>query len=177
MGCHFFLYIVLGLTFKSLIHPELIITYNFCKSPISFSTCEYLISLLLFIQETILTLLHILDSLTKISWPTSSRDLLLLFSCSVTQSCLTLCDPMDYRTPRFPVLYHLPELAQTHVHWQVNGAIQPSHPLSSPSLSAFNLSHHQDLLQWVICLHHVVKVLELQFQHQSLQWIFKGDIL
>ena len=55
---------VLGLTFKSLIHPELIITYSFCKSAISFSACECLISLL-FIQETILTLLHILESLIK----------------------------------------------------------------------------------------------------------------
>ena len=58
---------------------------------------------------------------------------------SVAQSCLTLCDPMDYTTPGFPVLHHLPELAQTHVR-RVGDAIQPSHPLSSPSLPAFNLS-------------------------------------
>ena len=50
--------------------------------------------------------------------------------CSVTQSCLTLCDPMDWSTPGFPVLYHLPEFAQTHVHW-VGDAIQSSHPLLS----------------------------------------------
>ena len=48
--------------------------------------------------------------------------------CSITQSCPTLCDPMDCRTPGFPVLHHLPELDQTHVHW-VGDAIQPSHPL------------------------------------------------
>ena len=59
--------------------------------------------------------------------------------CSVTQSCLTLWDPMDCSTPGFPVLHHLPEFAQTHVHW-VADAIQPSRPLSSPSLPAFNLS-------------------------------------
>ena len=59
---------------------------------------------------------------------------------SVAQSCLTLCDPMDYSTPGFLVLHHLPELAQTHVHW-VSYAIQPSHPLSSPSPPVFNLSH------------------------------------
>ena len=59
--------------------------------------------------------------------------------CSATQSCLTLCDPKDCSKPRFPVLHHLPKLAQTHVHW-VSDAIQPSHPLSSPSFSAFNLS-------------------------------------
>ena len=60
---------------------------------------------------------------------------------SVTQSCLTLCDPMDCSTPGFPVHHQLQELAQTHVH-RVSDAIQPSHPLSSPSPPAFNLSQH-----------------------------------
>ena len=78
---------------------------------------------------------------------------------SVAQSCLTLCDPMDCSTPGFPVLYQLPELAQTHVH-RVSDAIQPSHPLSSPSPPAFNLSQHQGLFQWVSSSHQVVKVLE-----------------
>ena len=58
---------------------------------------------------------------------------------SVAQSCPTLCDPMDCSTPGFPVHHHLPELAQTHVHW-VSDAIQPSHPLPSPSPPAFNQS-------------------------------------
>ena len=62
--------------------------------------------------------------------------------CLVTQLCLTLCSPMDCSMPGFPVLHHLPELAQTHVHW-VSDAIQPSHPLSSPFPLAFNLSQHQ----------------------------------
>ena len=62
--------------------------------------------------------------------------------CSVAKSCLTLCDPMDSSIPGFPVLYHLPEFAQTHVHW-VSNAIQPSHPLSLPSPPAFNLSQHR----------------------------------
>ena len=61
---------------------------------------------------------------------------------SVTQSCLTLCDSMDCSTPGFPVLHQLPELSQPHVHW-VGDAIQPSHPLSSPSPLPFNLSQHQ----------------------------------
>ena len=65
---------------------------------------------------------------------------------SVAQSCLTLCDPMDYSMPGFPVLHQLPELTQTHVH-PVGDAIQQSHPLSSPSPPAFNLSHHQGLFQ------------------------------
>ena len=96
--------------------------------------------------------------------------------CSVTQLCPTLCDSMNCSTPGFPVLRHLPELAQTHVHW-VSDAIQPSHPLSSPSLPAFNLSQHQNVFQWVSSLHQVAKVLELQLQHQSFQWIFRTDFL
>ena len=65
-----------------------------------------------------------------------------IFCCSVARSRLTLCDPMDCSTPGFPVLYHLPELAQIHVHW-VGDAIQPSCPLSSPSPLALNLSQHR----------------------------------
>ena len=78
-------------------------------------------------------------------------------------SHVRLCDSMDSSTPGFPALHHLPELAQTHVHW-VGDAIQPSHPLSSPSAPAFDLSQHQGFFQWVSCLHHVAKVLELQHQ-------------
>ena len=89
--------------------------------------------------------------------------------CSVAQLCLTLCDPMDCRMPGFPVLHHLPELTQTHVHW-VRDAIQPSHPLSSPSPTTFNLSKHQGLFQWVSSLHQVAKVLEIQLQHKSFQY-------
>ena len=92
----------------------------------------------------------------------------------VAQSCPTLCGPMDCSMPGFPVLHHLPELAQTHVHW-VGDAIQPSHPLSSPSPPAFYLSQH--LFQWVGSPHQVVKVLKLQLQHQSWQWIFRVDFL
>ena len=62
------------------------------------------------------------------------------------------CDPMDCSTPGFPVHHQLPELAQTHVHW-VSDAIQSSHPLSSPSPPAFNLSQHQSLFQWVSSSH------------------------
>ena len=63
---------------------------------------------------------------------------------SVTQSCPTLCNPMDCSTPGFPVHHQLPEPTQTHVH-RVSDAIQPSHPLSSPSGSAFDLSQHEGL--------------------------------
>ena len=95
---------------------------------------------------------------------------------SVTQSCLTLCDPMDCSMPGFPVYHQFPELAQTHVHW-VADAIQPSHPLLSPSLPDFNLSQHQGLFQWVSSSHQVAKLLEFQLQHQSFQWIFRTDFL
>ena len=78
---------------------------------------------------------------------------------SVTQSCPTLCDHMDCSTPGLPVHHQLPELTQTHVHW-VSDAIQPSHPLSSPSHPTFNLSQYQGLFQWVSSLQQVAKVLK-----------------
>ena len=73
-------------------------------------------------------------------------------SSSVTQSCLTLCDPLDCSMPGFPVHHQFLEFAQTHVH-SVGDAIQPSHPLSSPSPSALNLFQHQGLFQSVNSLH------------------------
>ena len=78
---------------------------------------------------------------------------------SVTQSCLSLCNPMNCSMPGFPGHHQLPELTQTHTH-RVSDAIQPSHPLSSPSPPAFNLSQNQGLFQWVSYLHQVAKVLE-----------------
>ena len=91
---------------------------------------------------------------------------------SVAQSCLTLCDPMNCSMPGYPVHHLLPELAQTHVH-QVDDAIQPSHPLSSPSSPAFNLSQHQGLFRELSSSHQVAKALELSFQQWSFQWIFR----
>ena len=88
---------------------------------------------------------------------------------SVTQSCTTLCDPMNHTTPGLPVHHQLPESTQTHVH-RVDGAIQPSHPLSPSSPSTFNLSQSQ-----IGSSHQVARVLELQLQHQSFQWIFRVD--
>ena len=79
----------------------------------------------------------------------------------VAQSCPTLCDPMNCSTPGLPVHHQLLEFTQTHVH-RVSDAIQPSHPLSSPSPPAPNPSQHQSLFQWVNCSHQVAKVLEFQ---------------
>ena len=101
---------------------------------------------------------------------------------SVAQLCLTLWDPMDHSTSGLPVHHQLLEYTQTHVHW-VGDAIQPSHPLSSPSPPALNLSKHQGLFKWVnwkVCVmssHQVAKVLEFQLQHQSFQWTLKTDLL
>ena len=95
---------------------------------------------------------------------------------SVTQSCTTLCDPMDCSTPGLPVHHQLLEFTQTLVHW-VGDAIKPSHPLSSPSPPTSNLSQHQGLFKWVSSSHQVAKVLEFQLQHQSFQRIFRTDFL
>ena len=81
--------------------------------------------------------------------------------CSVAQSCPTLCDPMNRSTPGLPVNHQLQEFTQTHVH-RVGDAIQPSHPLSSPSPPAPNPSQHQGLFQWINSSHEVAKVLEFQ---------------
>ena len=88
---------------------------------------------------------------------------------SVTQSYPTLCDPMNCSTPSFSVHHQLPEFTQTHAH-RVSDAIQPSHPLSSPSPPAPNPSQHQGLFQWVNSAHEMATVLEFQLPHQSFQW-------
>ena len=98
-----------------------------------------------------------------------------LFS-SITQLCLTICDPMNHSTPGLPVHHQLPEFTQTHVH-RVSDAIQPSHPLLFPSHPAPNTSQHQSLFQWVNSSHTVAKVLEFQLQHQSFQWTPRTDLL
>ena len=107
--------------------------------------------------------------------PNSFWNLLLNQFSSVAQSCLTLCYPMNLSTPGLPVHHQLPESIQTHVHC-VGDAIQPSHPLLSPS-PALNLSQHQGLFQWVSSSHQVAKVLEFRLQHQSFQWTPRTDLL
>ena len=95
---------------------------------------------------------------------------------SVSQSCPTLCDPMNHSTPGLPVHHQLPEFTQTHVH-RVREAIQLSHPLSSPSPPAPNPSQHQGHFKWVSSSHRVAKVLEFQIQHQYFQWKPRTDLL
>ena len=82
---------------------------------------------------------------------------------SLTQFCLILCDPKDCSMLGFPVDHQFSEFTQNHVH-RPGDAIQPSHPLFSPSPPAFSLSQHEGLSQWVSSSHHVAKVLEFQLQ-------------
>ena len=103
------------------------------------------------------------------AWNTYYIDLILghikslnkLHFTSVAQSCPTLCDPMNRSTPGLPVHHQRPEFTHTHIH-RISDAIQPSHPLSSPSPPAANPSQHQGLFQWVNSSHEVAKVLEFQ---------------
>ena len=81
---------------------------------------------------------------------------------SVIQLCPTLCNPINRSTPGLPVRHQLPESTQTHVHW-VGDAIQPSHPLLSPSPPALNISQHQDLFKWVSSSYQLAKVLSFSF--------------
>ena len=118
---------------------------------------------------------HKINHQTKQWYPTYATFYSVQFS-SVTQSCPTLCDPMNHSMPGLPIHHQLPESTQTHVHW-VGDAIQPSHPLSSPSPPAPNPSQHQGLFQWVSSSHQVAKVLEFQLQHQSFQWTSRTDLL
>ena len=95
--------------------------------------------------------------------------------CSVTKLFPIICHPMDCSSPGFSSFHHLPEFAQTHVHW-VSDAIQQSHPLLPPS-SVLNISQHQGLFQCVSSSHLMAKVLELRVQHQFFQWLFMVDLL
>ena len=106
------------------------------------------------INSSVLSFLHI-QTLTSIHDYEKKFDSV-QFS-SVTQSCPTLCNPMNHSTPGLPVHHQLPEFTQTHAHL-VDDAIQPSHPLSSPSPPAPNPSQHQGLFQWVNSSHEVAKV-------------------
>ena len=101
-----------------------------------------------------------------ILWWSTSKLFTYLFTLSVqfssvAQLCLTLCEPMNHSMPGLPVHHQFPEFTQTNVH-QASDAIQPSHPLSSPSPPALNPSHHQGLFRWVNSSHEVAKVLEFQ---------------
>ena len=135
---------------------QLVLVSSFCSSPFLDKTCVKVVTK------------------TKDLFTSALSYWLHCCCCSVTQSCPTLCDPMDCSTPGLPVPHHLPEFAQHHVHC-IGDAVQPSHPLTPSSPSALNFSQHQELFQWAVCLYHMTKILELQLQHQFFQWIFRTD--
>ena len=131
-------FMVSCLTFKYLIHFELI--FLWCKKVVQLHSfaCSSPVFPTPFIEETVLSPLYVLGFLC-------CRFSSVQFS-SVTHLCPTLCNPMNRSTPGLPVHHQLPESTQTHVH-RVGDAIQPSHPLSSPYPPALNLSQHQGLFQ------------------------------
>ena len=95
---------------------------------------------------------------------------------SVAQLCSTLYDPVDCNTPGFPVHHQLPEFSQTYVHW-LGDAIQPSYPLLALLTCLQSFPASGSFSQWVGSLNQMAKVLELQLQHQSFQWIFSVDFI
>ena len=126
--------------------------YRIFSAPISFSLCfpsspSLFFLLLMFFLKTLMSLLSMREG-----YHSKAQFIFTLYQIrsdqirSVAQSCLTLCDPMNRRTPGLPVHHHLPEFTQTYVH-RVGDAIQPSHPLSSPSPPAPNPFQHQSLFQ------------------------------
>ena len=121
-------------------------------------------------------LMPMLSQNARCGWDAWCHSLSFETFSAVAQSCLTVWDPMDCSTPGFPVHHQLSELTQPYIYW-VSDAIQPSHPLLSPSPPTFNLSQHQGHFQWVSSSHQVAKVLAFQHQHQSFQWIFRTDFL
>ena len=101
---------------------------------------------------------------------------LIQYSSVQSLSRVQLCDPVNRSTLGLPVHHQLLEFTQTHVH-RVSDAIQPSHPLLSPSPPAPNPSQHQGLFQWVSSSHQVAKDSEFQLQYQSFQWTPRTDLL
>ena len=116
-------------------------------------------------------------SITNIESDSKFHTYNLLCCCfPVTKSRPTLCNPVNYRMPGSSVLHYLQEFAQTHAHW-LSDAIQPSHPLLLPTPLTLNIFRHWALFQWVGSYHQVAKLLELQLQQRSFQWILRVDFL
>ena len=163
----------------SCIHPSPNGVSRLCHLP--FLTCSQLLKCFPFCFHTSFPSQHIVSSpdVSCSLWAygcfTCLSVILLVQFSSVAQSCLTLCNPTNRSTPGLPGHRQLLESIQTHVRC-VSDAIQPSHPLLSPSPLAPILSQHQGLFKWVSSLHVVAKVLEFQLQHQSLQWTARADL-
>ena len=139
-----------------------------------FLTCCHLVPLIIILLRSIrivgIIIGHSFQSFKVLHFMTIS---LVQFSCSIMSDSL---QPHESQHSILPIHHRLPEFTQTHVH-RVGNAIQPPHPLSSPSPPAPNPSQHQDLFQWVNSSHEVAKVLKFQLQHQSFQWTPRTDLL
>ena len=120
------------------------------------------------LSNIMLNCVHELCHLILIKLPYAS--IIIQFSLVTSDSL----QPHGLQHARLPCASPTPRVAQTHVHW-VSDAIQPAHPVLSPSSPAFSLSQHQGLFKWVSSSHQVAKVLEFQLQHQSFQWVFRRD--
>ena len=143
-----------------------------------FQSYQYVYSISMWVHTDTHTYIHNINTGV---WPhlknyCSTESLQLVQFSSVTQSCSTLCDPMNCSMPGILLHHQLLEFTQTDAH-QVGDAIQPSHSLLAPSPPAPNPSQHQGLFQWVNSWHEVAKVLEFQPQHQFCQWTPRTDLL
>ena len=132
-----------------------------CWSFVSFCKCLFKCFPLFQIDLSFYYWIVIILYIVWVQFPYQIHDISFSQFSSVAQSCPTLCDPMNHSTQGLPVHHQLPEFTQTHIH-RVSDAIQPSHPLSSPSPPAPNPSQHQSLFQWVTSSHEVAKLLEFQ---------------
>ena len=146
---------ILALHSADSLHPE---WFCFLKATIHY--------ICLSLVDALAIVLFALNTAGKFIWPfkletTWKLEIQRIQFNSVAHSCPTLCDPMNHSRPGLPVHHQLLESTHTHVH-RVGDAIQPSHPLSSPS-PALNLSQHQGLFQWISSLHQMAKVLEFSF--------------
>ena len=120
-------------------------------------------------------ILHCRRILYQLSYQRSPNNISVQFSSVQSLSHVWFFWPCGLQHARPPCPSPTPGAYSAHVH-QVADAIQPSHPLSSPSPPTFNLSQHQGLFKWVSSLHQVAKILKFQLQHQSFQWIFRTDL-
>ena len=138
--------------------PLMINILNSWKFFFVISLARYLSILLIFSKKQISLFFYYIFHFTDIL----TLSFYFIFSInSVTQSYPAFCDSINHSTPGLPVHHQPPEFTQTHVHW-VGDANKPSHPLSSPSPPALNLSQHQGLFKWVRSSHQLAKVLEFQ---------------
>ena len=161
------LIICVGCLFSVCPSSRFTIPFHFINFPFQFLSSAFFLPIHLFI----------LGAVWGVRWTLSWNSFIISWFSSVQSlSCVRLFVTPWIAARQGSLPLPTPEPTQTPVH-RVSDAIQPFHPLSSPSPPAFNLSQHQGLFKWVSSSHQVAKVLKFQFQHQSFQWIFRTDFL